>query len=72
MYYAINVSLNGKHFFATAKRSLTDLQQAEVLYAILCSKFPPEAGYRLTLARWETKGHIIDSTLKNAQGGPEW
>lgn len=33
MYYEINVARNGRHVFATAKRSLTDERAALRLYA---------------------------------------
>lgn len=32
MYYEINVSLNGKHLFATAERSITDRNTLEKIY----------------------------------------
>lgn len=60
MYYEINVSLNGRHFFATDKRSITTQRALKEVYSILKEKFPPEEGYILLVSCIETKGRHLD------------
>jgi hypothetical protein len=48
MYIEFNIELNGKHFFATTKRSCTNSEQAKVLNKVLQAKFPESQGYRIT------------------------
>lgn len=60
MYYEINVSLNGKHFFATDKRSITNKWTLEKVYKVLKEKFPQEEGYDIIVSQYETKGKFID------------
>ena len=60
MYYEINVSLNGAHFFATAKRSITNEYQLERVYNIFKEKFPKEDGYAITVTKWEKVGKHIE------------
>lgn len=56
MYYEINVSLNGQHFFATDKRSITNKQALEKVYKVFKEKFSPEDGYDIIVSRIETVG----------------
>lgn len=60
MYYEINVSKNGYHFFATAERSCTNSWQAKKVYEVLKEKFPESEGYNLKITRYETVGKFID------------
>lgn len=60
MYFEINVSKNGLHFFATNKRSITSYNQALKLYEIFKKKFKEDEGYEIELTKWETIGKIID------------
>ena len=60
MYYEINVALNGKHFFATDKRSITNKWKLKEVYKVLKEKFPPEEGYDITVSYIETVGKNID------------
>lgn len=60
MYYEINVSLNGQHFFATDKRSITNKIALKVVYKILKEKFPLEEGYNITVTQWDTVGKFVD------------
>lgn len=60
MYYEINVSLNGRHFFATDKRSITTERALKEVYPIIKEKFPPEEGYDILVSQMETKGRYID------------
>lgn len=60
MYYEINVSLNGKHLFATAERSITNNLKAEKVYLIFKEKFPEEEGYEIDITEWNKVGKRID------------
>lgn len=60
MYYEINVALNGQHFFATDKRSITNEIALKIVYRVLKEKFPPEEGYDIFVSRVETTGRYID------------
>lgn len=60
MYYEINVALNGQHFFATDKRSITNQVALKVVYKILKEKFPVEEGYSILVSQVETTGRYID------------
>lgn len=53
MYYEINVSLKGKHIFATAKRSITHSRQIGPILDRLEIAFPAEEGYELMTTRIE-------------------
>lgn len=56
MYYEINISLNGKHFFATSERSITNKYKLEEVYNVLKEKFSQKDGYDLTVTKYETVG----------------
>lgn len=56
MYYEINITLNKKHFFATAERSITDKYKLKEVYDVLKEKFPQKDGYDVTITRYETVG----------------
>lgn len=56
MYYEINISLLGSHYFATAPRSITDLDKLALVYAELAKAFPAQRGYKLSITRVETTG----------------
>lgn len=60
MYYEINVSLNGKHLFATAERSITDRNTLEKVYNLFVEKFPKSEGYELDVTLYEKCGSRID------------
>lgn len=67
MYYEINVSLNGKHLFATAERSITGEWKLREVYKILKEKFPVEEGYKIDITRWDKVGkHINVENLDKA------
>ena len=59
MHYEINVSLNGKHLFATAERSITSKSQMEEVYELFQQKFPKSEGYTLDVTLWEKRGTPI-------------
>lgn len=60
MYYEINVSLNGRHFFATDKRSITTKRALKEVYPIIKEKFPQEEGYDILVSHTKTTGRYID------------
>ena len=60
MYYEINVSLNGRHFFATAERSITSQWELEKVYEVFKEKFPEEEGYKLSVVYFEKRGQVIE------------
>lgn len=60
MYYEINVSKNGKHFFATAERSITNKWKLKEVYDVLKEKFPQKEGYEVSVTKYETVGEFIN------------
>lgn len=60
MYYEINVSRNGRHFFATAERSLTTESEAKAAYMIFAAKFPESEGYKIEVTCWQKSGRKVD------------
>lgn len=60
MYYEINVALNGKHFFATNERSITNETKLKEVYSILKKKFPTEEGYDILVSCIQTTGTYIN------------
>jgi len=66
MGYEINVSLNGKHFFATHERSLTNVWELQKVLKVFLEKFPPEEGYKITVYKKEAwnKEVSMDSVLE--------
>lgn len=60
MYYEINVSKDGKHLFATDKRSITNKNALKNVYEVLKEKFPPEEGYDMLVSRIEIEGKFVD------------
>ena len=60
MYYEVNVSLNGRHFFATAERSITDRATLEKVLDVFHECFTAENGYEISVTRWEKVGHVVE------------
>lgn len=60
MYYEINVALNGKHFFATAERSITTSWELERILAVFREKFPATEGYNISVTKWSEIGEEIN------------
>ena len=60
MYYEINVALNGQHFFATDKRSITNQRALEEVYKVLKEKFPVEEVFDILVTRYDTVGKFVD------------
>lgn len=59
-YYEINVSLDGKHFFATAPRSCVDRQQALAVTQLFHTKFPEAQGFKVDVTYWKCEGNKVD------------
>lgn len=60
MYYEINVALNGKHFFATSSRSITDIATLKCVYATITNKFPEHEGFTVSVTENVVSGKFID------------
>ena len=60
MYYEINVALNGKHLFATAKRSLTSELRMKECLKVFMEKFPESEGYSISVERIECVVNVLD------------
>ncbi len=60
MYYEINVTLNGRHFFATAERSITDLATLKAVLLALKKGFTQADGYEMTVTEYRTVGRGVD------------
>lgn len=65
MYYEINVTLNGKHFFATAERSITNRWDLNNKLKIFINKFPKEEGYEISVTKWEKVGVTVNIDYNN-------
>lgn len=60
MYYVINVSLNGRHLFATAEHSVITSWEAEKVYNLFKEKFPESEGYKIDVTYWEKVGKKVN------------
>lgn len=60
MYIEFNISLNGKHFFATNERSCRNSEEAEKLSKVLLEKFPKLEGYQVSASLNPQKSYGID------------
>jgi len=63
VYYEINISRNGKHFFATNSRSVTTEKELNIILPVIENKFTAEEGYQIMVTCYETVGTFI-------KGGP--
>lgn len=59
MYYEINVAKNGKHFFATAERSITTSLELADVYSALSKAFTKDDGYTMSVTQWKSVGTFI-------------
>ncbi len=58
--YEINVSRNGKHFFATHERSLgLSKKHTREVYDKLVEAFPKNEGYEIEISYWQTTGESV-------------
>lgn len=56
MWYEINVSKDGKHYFATHERSITTINKAVEIRDRLKKAMPEEEGFRYTITQWQKTG----------------
>jgi hypothetical protein len=56
MWYEINVSKDGKHYFATHERSITTIDKAMEIRDRLKQSMPEEEGFECTITQWQTVG----------------
>jgi hypothetical protein len=49
MSFEINLSLNGRHLFATHKRSMQSVFEVPEVYRIIAAKFPASEGFGISL-----------------------
>lgn len=62
MHFEINVVLNGRHFFATDKRSLLTAEVCRRVYDTFVTKFPTEEGYELSIVQHVDNAVIISAS----------
>ena len=62
-YFEINAVLNGRHFFATAPRSITTFGDMAEAYSIFKEKFPESEGYDITVTNYVTTGKSMNLDL---------
>jgi len=69
MYYEINVSYKGVHFFATAERSITDECGLVIVLNEIVKRFPESDGYEVSAGMRQSTGLPIDvaETVKHAK-----
>jgi len=60
MHYKINVSQNGRHFFATADHSITDYTRLKEVLPAIARAFPEGEGFEVSVTRWECIGYNRD------------
>jgi hypothetical protein len=61
MWYEINVSKDGKHYFSTDKRSITTVARALDVRERLKMAMPEEEGFEYTITQWQTVGVQISN-----------
>ena len=59
-YYEINVSLHGRHLFATAPRSLTSKQDYDKCLEMFKVRFLKSDGFEITASHETHRGLILD------------
>ncbi len=71
MYYEINVALSGRHFFATAERSITSIEHAAQVYKKLCFVLFKNEGFEITIRKVERLSydvtHDVEEYLKQGR-----
>lgn len=69
MYYEINVSLKGRHFFATAKRSITDSHHLITVLQAFIKRFPISEGWKLGVNYYPECSTGVDVELNDTAEG---
>ena len=60
MYYEINIAKDGKHFFATAERSITSNKRLKETLIVFKEKFPKEEGYEIIASEYPQVSYIMN------------
>ena len=58
-HYEINVSLDGRHLFATAPRSCTTEAEMNRAYAEIVARFPASEGFKVSVTHWQCRGRGV-------------
>ena len=60
-YIEINVAKDGRHFFATAERSIPTYppESYEEVLRTFKEKFPESEGYKISATKWTSRGEHI-------------
>lgn len=61
MWYEINVSKDGKHYFATHERSITTIDKAVEIRDRLKTAMPEEEGFKYSITQCQTTGVMIQN-----------
>jgi hypothetical protein len=61
MWYEINVSKDGKHYFATHERSITTIGRAVEIRDRLKQAMPESEGYKYTITKYQTTGIQLEN-----------
>lgn len=59
MYYEINVSKKGQHYFATKESSILDKNEALIIAKDLKMRFPETEGFEVILTQWSKVGKQV-------------
>lgn len=59
-HYEINVALNGRHFFATDPRSITNTNDLEKVLTVIIKKFPESEGFKISISYQEILGYGVE------------
>jgi len=62
MYYEINVSLNGYHFFATDKRSIMSLNELKKVLPAIKARFLESDGFKIDVYFYQLIGETVDQS----------
>jgi len=61
MWYEINVSKKGVHYFATHERSITTIAKAVEIRDLLKKVMPEEKGFIFTITQWQKSGIELEN-----------
>jgi hypothetical protein len=61
MWYEINVSKDGKHYFATHERSISTIDKATEIRDRLKLAMPEDEGFIYTITQWQTSGVQLEN-----------
>lgn len=60
-WYEINISKDGKHYFATHERSITTINKAVEIRDRLKKAMPEKEGFEYTITQWQKTGVKIEN-----------